>query len=127
MGKLASHRPRFEKLKLIDPAGNDIGVTLHVVGKDSKEYQSALLNKAEKHESNKELSAREAMAHGADIVCSLVVGFEPAEAFDSPDFKPELKSLLLSGEFNWVAELVNECASKRELFYKGSQSNSASA
>lgn len=128
MGKLAAHRPTFEKLKLIDPAGNDIGVTLHVVGRDSKEFQAAVLSKADRQEKDKdkELSAREALVHGTDIVVALVVGFEPPEAFDV-DFKKELKELLLSGEYNWVAEQVNACSAKRELFYKGSQTNSASA
>ena len=126
MGKLAQHRPSYEKLKLIDPAGNDIGVTLHVVGRDSKEFYAAILNKADKQETGKDVTAREAIAHGADIVCALVVGFEPPEAFDL-DYKKELKELLLSGEYTWVAEQVNACAAKRELFFKGSQTSSASA
>lgn len=123
--RLKDVRPSFVRLALKHPgSGEDIGVTLHIVGKDSKQFQDLMVvfakERAEAEAAGKPLDALE---FGKRIVCAAVIGADGDEPF-SPE---ELRAMLDSGEYNWVVEQVNEVLQDRASFFKGSLTNSVSA
>lgn len=134
MSRLAKVRPSFVKLPLVlpgsktydNPEGIPCGVTLHLLGKDSKEFQDLASELAELRD-KQELDAKEV---AIKMLCTVVVDWEeePVEGETPTAFdKAEFEKMLRSGEYGWVAEQVNAKLDDRASFFKGSLTNSVSA
>lgn len=134
MSRLSKVRPSIVKLPLVmpgsvtfdNPNGTPTGVTLHILGKDSKEFQnlaSTILEMRDKPDFNPAEVA-------IKMLCTVVVDWEEEvgegevpEPFD----KAKFEEMLRSGEYGWVAEQVNAKLDDRASFFKGSLTNSVSA
>lgn len=134
MSRLSKVRPSTVKLPLVlpgsktydKPEGIPCGVTLHLLGKDSKEFQDLASELAEMRE-KQEFDAKEV---AIKLLTTVVVNWEEEVAegeTPEPFNKAVFEEMLRSGEYGWVAEQVNAKLDDRASFFKGSLTNSVSA
>lgn len=129
--RLSNIRPSIVSLPLVlpgsktyeNPNGTPVGVTLHLIGKDSKEFQDLAAELTEMRD-KKDFDPKEV---AIKMLTTVVVGWqeegEDAEPFD----KAKFEALLRDGQHGWVAEQVNAALDDRASFFKGSLTSSVSA
>lgn len=123
--RLSSVRPSVVKLPLTAPGSSEpVGITLHLIGRDSPQFQALSADVLEKRQAGEHLDPTELAIR---VITTVVVGCDEDDAFDGPFSQEKLADLLKTGEYGWLAEQVNKKLDDRAVFFKGSLANSASA
>ena len=118
--KLADLMPKVAKLKVLHPISKEpLGITLHVVGHDSKNFREAYREIVKSTQGKKEADLLEMEKNNLRLVAACVVGWdaEAEEAF-GPYTQSRALEIVSMDELSFVKEQVEAFISERSNFFR---------
>lgn len=121
--KLADLVPQRATLKLVHPVHGDLGISLYVVGQDSREAHDKIveLKRREIASGTPKDEVDAALAFGAEFAAVFIVGWDEA-ASDPEMFGPyssgRAVELMAMPELQFIKEEVERFVAKRSNFFR---------